>query len=62
MNAEHIDMIEDCEARESQLTEWEVDFVASLRERLEAGYNLTMRQEEVFEQIWERVTTKGAQR
>jgi hypothetical protein len=53
---DHEDMVTDCEDRESKLTEWEVNFIASLRERLDAGNKLTERQAEVLDRIWERIT------
>ncbi len=47
-------MIQDCENRESKLTEWEVDFIADITEKVE--YGLTEKQIEKLESIWERVT------
>jgi hypothetical protein len=52
-------MVADCEARESRLTEWEADFIQSLRERLDARRSLTDRQAETLDRIWTRATSKG---
>lgn len=49
-------MIEDCEARESKLSEWEVAFLDSISRQLERGHSLTAKQDETLTQIWERVT------
>lgn len=56
---EYMQMIEDCEARESKLTEWEEGFVDSIRNRLEAAIPLTAKQSETLDNIWERVTKNG---
>lgn len=52
-------MIADCEARESHLTEWEQGFVQSLRDQVDRGRALTDRQAETLERVWARVTHKG---
>lgn len=56
---EYITMIEDCEKRESRLTEWESGFLDSIRNRLENERPLTGKQTETLEKIWERATAKG---
>lgn len=53
---EWLTMIEDCEKRESKLTAWEVDFIASLRGRIDDDYPLTEKQAARLTQVWERVT------
>ena len=53
--SEHQTMLDDCEARESKLTEWEAKFIASLQEQI-AERSLSQRQVEILERIWERVT------
>lgn len=50
------DMIEDCEKRESMLSDWEREFIDSIGERLSRGRSLTTRQIETLESIWDRVT------
>lgn len=50
-------MIDDCERRSGQLSDWELSFLASLRERIDGhGTGLTARQHEKLNQIWDRVT------
>lgn len=50
---EALELIEDCMKRESKLTEWEANFIASL----EAQDNFTPKQIAVLEKIWDRVTS-----
>lgn len=51
--------IEDCEARESQLSEWEMSFLDSISRHMANGGRLSPKQSERLDAIWERVTTKG---
>lgn len=53
---EYLQMIEDCENRESRLSDWERGFVASIADRLQRDQPLSLRQTEKLESIWERVT------
>jgi hypothetical protein len=53
---EYLDMIEDCEKRQSKLSEWEEGFIQSLREWIEAGKVPTPKQTEKLDNIWDRVT------
>ncbi len=55
-NDECLTMIEDCENRESKLTDWERSFIDSVKSRLTAGNSLTERQAETLENIWNRIT------
>ena len=48
-------MLEDCEKRESKLNEWERGFIQSLSE-MDSFSNLSAKQYETLEEIWERVT------
>jgi hypothetical protein len=57
--AEHQQLVADCEARESRLTEWEATFIDSIRRQLERGAGLTPRQDETLASIWEKATEKG---
>jgi hypothetical protein len=61
MNAhdECLTMVEDCEQRESRLTEWEAMFIDSIKSQLQAGRSLTERQGDMLDSVWERVTQKG---
>jgi hypothetical protein len=56
MNTEDIEqMLADCEARESKLTQWEIDFIQSLSDQF-SERALSDRQINKLEAIWERVT------
>lgn len=52
-------LILDCEARESRLTDWERTFVDSVKQRTESGRGLTDKQRDTLSAIWEKVTEKG---
>jgi hypothetical protein len=54
--ADDMQLVEDCENRESKLSEWERDFIDSLKRQLEAGRSLTVKQDELLNVIWDRVT------
>lgn len=56
MSTEHEDIVNDCLARDSQLTEWEQGFIRSIHEQLESGRDLTEKQAARLDAIWERVT------
>jgi HD superfamily phosphohydrolase YqeK len=56
---EFLEMIEDCEARESRLTDWERNFLDSVSGRLAAGKPLSVKQIEVLTTIWEHATGRG---
>lgn len=49
-------LVNDLLARFAKLTEWEQGFVTDLQERLEDGRDLTARQRETLEKIWEERT------
>jgi hypothetical protein len=53
---ENLQMIEDCEKRQSKLSEWEATFIDSLSVQLGKGRSLTEKQSEKLEAIWERIT------
>ena len=53
---EHEQMVADCEARESKLSDWERTFVDSISAVLAKGRALTGAQAETLDKIWERVT------
>lgn len=46
-------MIEDCLARESKLTEWEISFLENIIELK----SLSEKQDATLEKIWDRVTS-----
>lgn len=56
---ETMQLIEDCEARESRLSDWDGQFLDSLRRQLEAGRSLSEKQDAKLNEIWERATAKG---
>jgi len=56
---EHLTMIDDCEKRESRLTEWEAGFIDSLRSQIERDRRPTERQIETLDRIWEHATERG---
>ena len=56
---EYTQMVDDCEARESKLSDWEVMFLESIENRLAIGNSLTPKQIETLENIWEKVTKNG---
>ena len=56
---EYIQMIDDCEDRESKLSEWDINFLESIRNRVEEGISPTGRQIRVLENIWEKSTKDG---
>jgi len=49
-------LINDCLNRISKLTDWESRFMANIRIRLEANKPLTEKQDELLNEIWEKVT------
>ena len=50
------ELVIDCVNRQSKMTDWEVDFIASISDQLDAGRDLSERQMEILERIWEKVT------
>lgn len=59
MIAEHLQLVEDCMKREERLSAWEHDFIVSVMARLEAGRELSSKQSETLDQVWEKATRKG---
>ena len=49
-------MIEDCEARDTKLSEWEQQFIDSISRQLAKNGSLSQKQQEKLEAIWERIT------
>ena len=49
-------MLEDCEKRESKLTEWEATFIDSLSSQYIKRGSLSEKQCDIPEKIWDRVT------
>jgi hypothetical protein len=57
--SEYLKLVDDCEKRESRLTEWEAGFIDSIRSQLEREKPLSQKQTETLDRIWERVTANG---
>lgn len=53
---EHQQMVQDCENRESKLTDWERSFVDSIGRQMADGRALSEKQAENLDRIWERIT------
>ena len=56
---EYTTLLDDCEAREARLTDWERTFVDSLRRQITEGRRPTPKQIEALDRAWERATAKG---
>lgn len=56
---EYLTLVDDCEKRESRLTQWQVEFIDSIRHQLENEKPLSIRQTETLETIWELATAEG---
>lgn len=56
---ENMTMVEDCEKRESRLTDWQRTFIDSVKKQLEDGRPLTKRQKETLDDVWEEATANG---
>lgn len=56
---EYLTMLDDCEKRESRLSDWERGFVDSLRAWIESGKRPSVRQIETLDNVWEKATAKG---
>lgn len=57
--SEYITLLDDCEAREERLTDWERGFVDSLHKQIEAGRRPSAKQIETLDNVWERATARG---
>lgn len=56
---EYAKMLDDCEKRESRMTEWEQQFCDSLSNQLARGRTPSAKQIETLDRIWEKVTASG---
>lgn len=59
MTTEQMTLIEDCEARESRLSEWERTFIDSVKNVLASGGSLSKKQDERLNEIWDAATARG---
>ena len=56
---EYLTLIEDCEKREGQLSDWQRTFIDSMRRQLEAGRRPTPKQIDALDEAWEQATKRG---
>lgn len=56
---EYVSLLDDCESRSERLTDWEAQFVDSLRRQLEDGRRPSPKQIEILDRCWERATARG---
>lgn len=56
---EYLLMVEDCEKRESRLTEWEQGFIDSIGRQLARERPLSAKQIDTLNAIWDRATENG---
>ncbi len=56
---EYYELLDDCEKRESRLSDWERGFVESMRSQLDNGRRPSLKQIETLDTIWERATARG---
>jgi ferritin-like metal-binding protein YciE len=56
---EYLTLIEDCENRESKLSDWQRTFIDSLRKQIEQGKAPTPKQIEKLDEAWEQATKRG---
>lgn len=57
--SEYLTLIEDCEKRDTRLTDWERNFVDSLGRQLADGRRPTPKQIEILERVWDKATERG---
>lgn len=57
--SEYLILINDCEQRESRMTDWERTFIDSMKQQLERGRHPSQKQIESLDRVWERVTKNG---
>ncbi len=56
---EYMTVLDDCEKRESRLTDWERTFIDSMRDQLERDRRPSQRQLETLDNIWQKATERG---
>lgn len=57
--SEQAQMAEDCETRESRLSDFERSFVDSIKRQLTEGRALSKKQDSMLTDIWEAATARG---
>lgn len=56
---EHRQLVIDCEKRAKRLSDWEREFIATVKEQLKYGRGLSPKQAATLDETWERATAKG---
>lgn len=56
---EYLTLLDDCEARESRLSDWERGFVDSLRQQISNGRRPSQKQIDTLDNVWEKATARG---
>ena len=56
---EQLQMLDDCEKRDTHLSDSEAKIIDSLAHYMDRGGFLSVEQDELLEKIWDRVTDKG---
>ena len=56
---ENLQLVEDCEARESRLDNWQREFIESIGRQLRQGRGLTAAQQDKLNEVWEHATAEG---
>jgi hypothetical protein len=57
--SEYLQLIEDCERREARLSDWDGQFLDSIKRQIAEGRHLSKKQTEKLDEIWERATARG---
>jgi hypothetical protein len=52
-------LVEDCEKRSDRLSDWECQFIDSLRRQLEEGRRPSPKQVDALNDIWDKATAGG---
>jgi ferritin-like metal-binding protein YciE len=55
----YLTLLDDCESRESRLSDWEREFVSALRSQIDKGRHPTPKQIEMLDKVWEKATKGG---
>lgn len=56
---EYLTLLEDCEKRSERLTDWECQFVDSLKRQLLDGRRPSPKQIDTLDSVWEKATKRG---
>lgn len=56
---EYRQQIADCRKRDNMLSAWDADFLDSIEARLDSNRELSIKQTNKLDEIWEKATSKG---